>query len=301
MNLFQQVKDFFNLLKTAEFSKGIRFAVAAIVPLLVTGYFEVLEVGMAMAIGVLLTSPSDVPGSLRRRVIGVSLSVVIAVLATLIIGLSLTHPVIFIPVLIVLTFHFSMISIYGFRASLIAFSGLFAMVLSMAQVASEGGIFLHALWIGAGGIWYLIFSLVLHYFLRRRETDQLLTEAFELTADYLEIRARLLGETKENREKLEQEVFDLQTSINEKHELIREMLITRRRNFGRSGMVRKRLLIFMELVDILELSMANPVNYQRMEELFAPYDARMRHVQEWSNIMASRLRELSGVLLNKNS
>lgn len=301
LNLFQHLKDFFNLFRTAEFSKGIRFAVAAIVPLLVTAYFGVIEIGMAMAIGVLLTSPSDVPGSLRRRVIGVSLSVVIAVFATLVIGFSLTHPAIFIPVLVLLTFHFSMISVFGFRASLIAFSGLFAVVLSMAQVASEGGIILHSLWIGAGGVWYLLFSLTLHYLLRRRETDQLLAEAFELTADYLKIRARLMGEKGENREKLEKEVFDLQTAINEKHELIREMLITRRRNFGRSGMVRKRLLIFMELVDILELSMANPVNYQRMEELFVEHPEKIGLVKDWSFIMAENLKMIAGVMLGKKN
>lgn len=299
LNLFRHFKDFFNLLKTAEFSKGIRFAVAVLVPLLVTGYLGVIEIGMAMAIGVLLSSPSDVPGSLRRRVIGVSFSVVIAVFATLVIGFSLTHPVIFILVLVLLTFHFSMISVFGFRASLIAFSGLFAIVLSMAQVASEGGIIQHSLWIGAGGIWYLLFSLALHYFLRRRETDQLLAEAFDLTANYLEIRGRLMAEKEENREKLEKEVYDLQTSINEKHELIREMLITRRRNFGRSGMVRKRLLIFMELVDILELSMANPVNYQRMEELFKEHPDKIGLVKDWSFIMARNLRMLGGIMLGK--
>ena len=301
LNLIQHLKDFFNLLRTAEFSKGIRFAVAAIVPLLVTGYLNVLEIGMAMAIGVLLTSPSDVPGSLRRRVIGISLSVVIAVFATIVIGFSLTHPVIFIPVLVLLTFHFSMISVFGFRASLIAFSGLFAVVLSMAQVASQGGIVLHSLWIGAGGIWYLLFSLALHYFLRRRETDQLLAEAFELTADYLDIRARLMDEKGENNHQFQKELFDLQTSINEKHELIREMLITRRRNFGRSGMVRKRLLIFMELVDILELSMSNPVNYKKMQELFSGHPEKIGLVKDWSFLMAQNLRMIAGIMLGKKN
>ena len=301
MKLFQHIKDFFHLLSTAEFSKGIRFAVAAIVPLLVTGYFDKLEIGMAMAIGVLLTSPSDVPGSLRRRIIGISLSVVIAVFATMIIGFSLSHPLIFIPVLVLLTFHFSMISVFGFRASLIAFSGLFAVVLSMAQVASEGGIILHSLWIGAGGIWYLFFSMSLHFLMRRRETDQLLSEAFELTADYLDVRAQLMDENGEIKTNSQQELFDLQTSINEKHELIREMLITRRKNFGRSGMVRKRLLIFMELVDILELSMSNPVNYQKMQELFAPHPEKIKLVKEWSFLLAENLRMIAEVMMGRRN
>ncbi|WP_051205331.1 FUSC family protein [Salinimicrobium xinjiangense] len=295
MNPYQQIKSFFHLLKTAEFSRGIRFAVAAILPLLIAGYFDALEIGIAMAIGVLLTSPSEVPGSLRRRVIGVFLSVIIAVFATVIIGFALGNTLVFLPIFILLTFHFSMISVYGFRASLIAFSGLLAIVLSMAQVASEGGIITHALWIGAGGLWYLLFSLLLHHLFRRRETDLLLSEAFDLTAEYLEIRASLMCQKGEETEELQKQLFVLQTSINEKHELIREMVITRRKNFGRSGMVRKRLLIFMELVDILELGMANPVNSERMTELFSNHEGKVRQVEEWSLLMAARLREIAEV------
>ncbi|UZH55053.1 FUSC family protein [Salinimicrobium tongyeongense] len=292
MNLYRQLQSFYNLLKTGEFSKGIRFAVAAVVPLLVSSQLGEIKIGIAMAVGVLLTSPSDVPGSLRRRVIGVSFSIAIAVGATMLTGLSLAYPVLFILVLVLQIFHYSMISVFGFRASLIAFSGLFAVVLSMTQVTAEGNIFLHAFWIGMGGVWYLLFSLLFHYLTQRRETDQLLREVFELTAQYLEKRSHLMDLKEEKRESLEKELFALQTSINEKHEIIRELVITRRKNFGRSGMVRKRLLIFMELVDILELGMAHPVNFSRMKELFAAHEDKIRLIQDWSLVMAGQLRML---------
>lgn len=290
LNLFRQLKSFFKLLKTGEFSRGIRFAVAAILPLLVTFQIGEISIGIAMAVGVLLTSPSDVPGSLRRRVIGISFSIAIAVLATVITGVSLVYPVFFIPVLVLQIFHYSMISVFGFRASLISFSGLLAVVLSMAQVAAEGGILSHAFWIGIGGLWYLLFTLLFHFLLRQRETDQLMGEVFDLTAQYLEIRSLLIGLNCENREQLEKELFALQSTINEKHEIIREMVITRRKNFGKSGRVRKRLLIFMELVDILELGMANPVNFSKMSELFAFHEDKIQLIQEWNITMAACLR-----------
>ncbi|MCX2837364.1 FUSC family protein [Salinimicrobium sp. MT39] len=299
MNLYRQLQSFFTLLKTGEFSKGIRFAVAAIVPLLVTSQMGEIKIGIAMAVGVLLTSPSDVPGSLRRRVIGVSLSIAIAVAATILTGLSLAYPVFFIVVLVLQIFHYSMISVFGFRASLIAFSGLFAVVLSMTQVTAEGSILLHAFWIGMGGVWYLLFSLFFHYLLQRRETDQLLRDVFELTAQYLEKRSHLMSVTDEKREQAEKELFALQTSINEKHEIIRELVITRRKNFGRSEMVRKRLLIFMELVDILELGMAHPVNFSRMRALFVSHEDKIQHIQEWSLVMAAHLRILGQTPQNK--
>lgn len=301
MNLLFHLKSFLNLLKTADFSKGISFAVAAILPLLVAGYFDELQVGISMAIGVLLCSPSDVPGSLRRRVIGVSLSVIIAVFATIVAGYAAAHDLLFVPILIVLMFGFSMISVYGFRASLISFSGLFAVVLSMAKVASEGGVLPHALLVGCGGMWYLIFTLLLHFINERKETELLLSEAFDLTADYLKARAELLTADSHEHEKYKKELIDLQTSINEKHETIREMLISRRRNFGRSGMVRKKLLIFMEVVDILELSMANPVNYERMKILFTSRTNELNLIKDWSLSLSEDVRRVGRAIgANRN-
>lgn len=290
MSLLFHLKAFLKLLKTAEFGKGISFAVAAILPLLISGYFDELQVGISMAIGVLLCSPSDVPGSLRRRVVGVAFSITIAVFATLVSGYASGNDLVFVPILILLMFGFSMISVYGFRASLISFSGLFAVVLSMAKVASEGGVLTHALLLGCGGIWYLCFTLVLHFINERKEAEILLAEAFDLTADYLKIRAKLLDLDPDEREQYQKELFELQTSINEKHEIIREMLISRRRNFGRSGMVRKKLLVFMEVVDVLELSMANPVNYSRMTNLFAERSHEINLMKEWSLSLAKEIK-----------
>ncbi len=301
VNLLSHFSSFFNLIKTAEFSKGISFAVAAILPLLFTGYYDRLEYGIPMTIGVLLSSPSDVPGSLRRRMIGVALSVLMATLGTLLAGYAAMHALLFVPVLMLLIFCFSMISVYGFRASLIAFSGLFAVVLSLAKVPSEVSVLTHSLLIGTGGIWYLLFTVTLHYLNRRRETETLLAEGFELTAQYLDIRNQLLRAAPRDRTQLKKDLFEVQTSINEKHEVIREMLISRRKNSGRSGVVRKNLLIFMDMVDILELAMANPVNYERMDELFRERKEKYEHIKEWSEMMCAQVKKIGEVWSSKQT
>lgn len=268
---------------------------AALLPLLISGYFGHLNVGISMAIGVLVTSPSDVAGSLSRRTIGISLSIVIAVAATILAGFATQVPLFFIPLLFLLLFGISMISVYGFRASLIAFSGLFAVVLSMAKIASEAGILTHALFLGLGGIWYLGFIIIIFLINRKKETEALLAEAFGLTADYLEVRNKLFQNSDDDEEEITKELVSLQTLINEKHEIIREMLISGRRRSGRSGAVRKKLLIFSELVDILELGMANPVNSKKMQQLFIPYPERINIIKEWNSKMAEQLRRFSAV------
>lgn len=295
MNLLKQIKSFFEVFKAADFSKGLRFATAATLPVVVAGYFDAISVGIPMAVGVLLSSPSDVPGSFHRRVVGVSLSIIAAVSGSIIAGYAALTDFYFIPVLVLLMFGFSMISVFGFRASLISFSGLFAVVLSLANVSAENSVLERAFYIGCGGVWYLVLTALLHHLLRRRETEALLAETFDLTADYLEKRMSLLDVDSAQHEELQKELFDIQTSLNEKHETIRELVITRRRNFGRSGNVRKKLLIFIELVDILELGMANPVNFQKMRELFEERQDQLDLVKEWNQLMVQRLREISQV------
>ncbi|MFD0975535.1 FUSC family protein [Salinimicrobium gaetbulicola] len=295
MNLTQYFKSFLELLKTAEFSKGISFAVAAILPILLANHFGQASVGVAMAIGVLLSSPSDVPGSLERRMTGVFFSVIMATLGTLLAGYAAMSNVLMIPVLAVLIFGFSMISVFGFRASLIAFSGLFAIVLSLAKVPSEGSVLVHSLLVGTGGLWYLIFTVLLHFLTRRKETENLMAEGFELTAEYLQIRVNLMRDDSGDRESLKKELLRVQTSINENHELTRDVVISRRKNFGRSGVVRKKLLIFMDLIDILELGMANPVNYERMQQLFTNRKKELDLINDWSEAMVLQMKEISRV------
>lgn len=273
-------------------------AVAAISSLGAASFLGALNVGVAMAVGALVSSPSDINGSFRRRTIGILLSVFLAVASTIIAGYA-AQTVFFVPILALLIFSLSMISGYGFRASLISFSGLFAVVLSMANIPSGQSVFVHALWMGLGGLWYLILSILLYSLNPGKQAEELLTEAFELTADYLRLRAELLTATIEEREVLRKRLSALQADLNDKHETIRELVISRRVRSGRSGEARKKMLIFMELVDILEISMANPVNYERMESLFSGHEETLQEFKEWSEKMADELLTLSGLVDNE--
>lgn len=271
-------------------------AVAAISSLGLTYYLGAINVGVAMALGALVSSPSDITGSFRRRNIGILISIFLAVFSTLVAGYA-AQSVFFIPILGILTFSLAFISVYGFRASLISFSGLFAVVLSLAKVPSEETILMHALWIGLGGFWYLTLSLVLHFLNRGKQAEELLAEGFAVTADYLRIRAHLVTAAPDARTDMKRELSELQSAINEKHETIRELVISRRVKSGKSGEARRKMLVFMELVDILEISMANPVNYDRMDQLFQGHGETLEVFKEWSIAMADELQAMA-VLLN---
>src|SRR5690606_18877950 len=72
----------------------------------------------------------------------------------------------------------------------------------------------------------------------------------------------------DNEEEQTKRLLELHEQINTNHETLREILITNRTQSGSSNLSRRFLLIFIELVDMMELAMANSSNYRNVENKF---------------------------------
>ena len=257
--------DLIKFLRSTDFSKAIVLTIAIVVPVSIFYQLDQLEIGVSIAMGCLLSSPSDVPGSFKHKVLGILLAAMLGAVSFCVAGYAAKLLWAIIPMLIIMIFAISYLSVYGFRASLVTFSGLLAIVLSFANLSSGLEIWQKSLLIGLGGIWYLIISISWYFIKPERATEQLLAETIELTAEYLRLRARLLHAGTDIDE-IQKELFQTQNDLNEHHESLREILISSRRSSGSSAYSRKRLLVFIDLVDMLELAMANPVDYKTLHE-----------------------------------
>ncbi|MBX0332847.1 FUSC family protein [Pontibacter sp. HSC-14F20] len=262
--MLQELKHF---LKSTDFVKALVITFGAAVPVSLGIWLEQVPYFLSIAMGVVLASGSAVPGSRKHKNVGIIASAAIAMLASIAIDLASESLYLLLPVLGVLVFCISFISVYGFRASLVSFAGLMAMVLSFVHAHTGADIFIHGLLMGAGGLWALLLSLVFHSLLQRRQTENLLTECLRQTARYIQLRGKLVTES-QDRDALQKEFYNLQVKLNETHEALREVLLHERQSSGTSNYHRKQLLIFIDLIDILELSLANPANYERARELF---------------------------------
>ncbi len=225
------------------------------------------EIGLSLCLGAIWCSPSDVSGSLKHKQIGILASSGLVVIISFIGGyLNMTNYLLF-PILGLLTFCIAFISIYGFRASLISFSGLLALILSFANISKGLEVYQFALFVGCGGLWYLTLSTLSYYLNPKAQTEELLSKTFLLTADFLDTRRQLIG-TQPNRVALQKQLINIQSELIEHHGTLREILILSRKNSGKSNYNNKRLLVFIQLVEILETAIANPVNYEKMDALF---------------------------------
>lgn len=286
-------RDFAEFFSSTDFSKAILLGIALTLPILFGIKLEMLQVGITITVGALLASPSDVSGSIRHKTTGILLATAMTMLISLIGGYLHFSLWLLFPILGIMMFSISYISIYGFRASLISFSGLFALVLSFSNVSSgEMMPYERALLIGLGGIWYVSLSLLWHFLFPKGPTEFYLSKTVKLTSEYLQIRGELVAE-KENRSELLKKLLGVQAKLTDTHETLRGILITRRTGSGKSTYEGKRLLIFAQLVDMLELAMANPVNYSKTDTLF---EKKPKHLIDFQNLlfaMADRLEEIS--------
>ncbi|PVW15375.1 hypothetical protein DDV96_07310 [Marixanthomonas spongiae] len=280
-------------LKSTNFSKAILVGISLTLPIIIGLKFDFSEIALALAFGAFWSSPSDISGSFRHKTIGILFSIVLIMVVSFV-GEYLTTFTMWLLLLVlgVLAFAISYISIFGFRASLISFSGLLALVLSFAHEVDRLEIYEYALYIGLGGLWYLLLATLWHYINPKGQTEELFKEIYQQTAEFLEIRGKLVGPNCD-RDQLQSQLLELQNDMNDTHETLREILISSRKSSGRSGYQSKRLLVFVELVDIMEAALANPVNYNKMDALLQHHPEFIKDFQELLFEMSKQMRLIS--------
>ena len=266
--------------------------IAITVPIVLGIELGHLEIGLAIGYGAFWSSPSNVSGSYRHKVYGILFSTALVMVVSFIGGYLNFQEWLLIPVLGLLAFVIAMISVYGFRASLISLCGLLALVLSFAHEPEELTIWQYALLIGVGGLWYLLLATILYRLNPRAQTEEFLYKTYLLTADFLETRGQLISE-RVNRKDLQAQLYTRQSELMEQHTALREILINTRKNSGQSIYNGKRLLVFTQLVEILETAVANPVQYDKMDIFF---DAHPEYIQRFQTLifeMSGQLRKIA--------
>lgn len=294
----ENLKELLQFLKSISFYRAIRVGIAVTLPAVIGTQLGYFEIGMAISFGAFWSSPSDVSGSFRHKKIGILISAALVMIVSLIKGYLNFELWLLLPILGLLTFAIAYISVYGFRASLVSFSGLMALALSFALDLQPLEIYQYALLVGLGGLWYFVLSIIWYRINPKAETEEFLSETFLLTSEFIEIRGKLVNPV-EDREKLQSELLKLQSELTENHETLREILILSRKTSGSSHYQDKRLLVFEQLIEMLEAAVANPVDYDRMDTLLKDHPQYTQDFQKLIFEMSYQLRMISDAGSNK--
>lgn len=274
------------------FTNAIKVTIAAVIPVVIFSFLGKFEMGFAMALGAFFTYPSDIPSSLKHKVNGVLVTAFLVSGINLLVNIVFPYSWIFYPFLAVLIFLISMLSVYGQRATMVSFSGLIAVSLAFASINTGWAMLLHAGLILAGGLFYLLISLIFHYIKPHRYVELQIAECIKLTAKYLKLRGDLWTLNADRKSIIEKQLH-LQVELNTIHQNIREVLISSHTTSGSSNQNRKMLLVFISLVEILELALSTAFDHDKLHQKFDDHPKVLHTYQNLAYNLAASLKQLS--------
>lgn len=283
--------NFFKNFYTFDFYKGLvlTFFIGTVLYLAISlGRFNE---GLVFIFGVLFAFFANVEGTTKHRTLGMVAAVGVALFNTLICLLTADFtPVFYILTWLVLLFSTSLLAAYGYRGSMLAFSGLFAVVMSFSyqRLALPNSYILELL--ALGGVAYIGVSLLVHRIIKNRTIEFLLADTIELTATYLQVQEKLNWEESTDTLKLQNTLLKTQSAINEKHEALRVVLLHNVEKITASGKTKRYYLLFLELITVYEMAIGN---YIQVDEWKTELGEHFEKTQAFRKVSKAMIDELN--------
>jgi uncharacterized membrane protein (TIGR01666 family) len=294
--MLQRIRNFTD---STNFTKAIIVTVAAAAPVLILSRLGFFNIGFAIALGAFLAYPADIPSNLLHRTKGLLTASLMVPGCMLIVNLLHPFPYIFYPVTLILVFFLSMISVYGQRATMVSFSGLLAVALATGHIHTGWEMLHYAGYILGGGLLYTSISVTFNYLSPHRYTELQIADCMRLTSKYMKLRGDL-WDADADRASIVEKQLNLQVEINLTHENLREVLIRNRHSTQNSDRSRRMLLVFISLMEILELALSTSFDHSKLHEKFNAHPKVLDTYQNLAYNLASALKKISKAVENRN-
>ena len=246
---------------------GIILTATVVIPAVVLYQFGVLSTATALPLGALCTGLTDTPGPPIHRRNTLTASVIINFVMVLIAGFSHPYPPLIITWLVLFGMFFSLLGVYGSRASSIGLIALLVFIFNIDAHAGSSTI-KTALLFTAGGVLYTIVALLQNSLRPYKLIQQLLGECIVETAEYLKTKAAFYGPHADS-SKLYDDLIRYQVNIHQQHENLRELLYKTRQAVTESTRKgRVLMLTFIDLIDLFERIITSQQDYGHLHEIF---------------------------------
>jgi uncharacterized membrane protein (TIGR01666 family) len=249
-------------------SEGIRITVGLTLPTIIGTYLHREHIGITMSIGAICVTIVDNAGPVIYRKNAMLVCNAVIFIASLLTGFAVGSAVATGLLIAVFCFIFSMIGVYGTRAGSIGLAGLFVMVLNLTQRSGVEDIILNAVYILCGGVWYMLLSLSLYSFRPYKVTQQALGDLIQSTGSYMLWRTAFYSKDPDY-DSIYSNLLDKQAEINDKQNLVRELLYKSRNIVKESTNTgRITLLIFIDINDLFERMMSLQLHHKIFHQYF---------------------------------
>ncbi len=262
------IKEYKSFVTSHYLNDGVRISIGILLPALICGHFGMLPVGMSISLGAMCVSITDNPGPIHHRRNGLIACNIIVFFMALIVGVVHHTHWLFAILLPIFCFIFSMIGVFGTRATSIGIAALLAMVLQMHQQNEGIYILYNSLYLLAGGAWYTLLSLALYSIRPYKLIQQALGEYVMSAADYLRAKASLY-EKDVDYDKSNELLLKAQIDAQQRQNLVAELIFKTRDIVKESTNTgRVIMMIFLDAADLFERSMTSHQDYQKLHTYF---------------------------------
>ncbi|MEJ6978917.1 FUSC family membrane protein [Pedobacter sp. P351] len=263
-----QTKEIRKFLFSQYFSDGLRITFGVLLPSLIFAQMGNLEAGITISLGAITTSIPDNPGPVIHKRNAMLACIAFMLIVAFITGFINQYALLVTIEIFLLCFFFSMLNIYGNRASSISTAVLIIMILTIDRSFNIYSLLEYVGFLAAGGIWYMTLSLMVSQIRPYRIAQHTLGECAIRVGEYLRLKAEFYNlnqDTDENYKKL----IDQQIIVHQQQDTVREVLFKDKMiTKNQTNTARLLILIFSDLNDLFEHSMATHYDYQTIRSVY---------------------------------
>ncbi len=207
------------------FSDALRTTLTVLFPIIIFFYLGNQEAATGIGVGALLISLTDLPDNRLNKLKNALISIAVFFLTTFLVSQILVFQLWSAIVITFLALLFSMFAVYGQKMGLIGTMALivctFVMGLHPARPLYFSGYML------VGGVWYYLVSVIQTLMRPYRSLNHAIFECLLASAAFLKVKAKNYDPTLQL-DHQQKEIIKLHIRVNQKHELIRNLLLTDR-------------------------------------------------------------------------
>ncbi|CAH0229536.1 Inner membrane protein YccS [Pedobacter sp. Bi27] len=205
------------------FSDALRTTITVVLPIILFFYLGNPEAAKGIGVGALLISLTDLPDNRLNKLKTALSSIIVFFATTLVVSSVLDHVYLSAVVVVIAAFGFSMFAVYGQKLSLIGTMALIVCTFVMG-LHPERPLYFSS-YILIGGVWYYIISLIQILIRPYRSLHHAIFECLMSSAMFLNAKAKNY-DVNVPLDLQQKEAIKLHIKVNQKHELIRNLLLT---------------------------------------------------------------------------
>lgn len=286
-------KKYLNFINGRYAAEGFRITGGIIAPSIILNAFGLLSIGLVLSFGALCVSVADTPGAARHRINGMLATCLLVTLLALLTPLVASNPVLLSVLLVLGGFVFSMFTVYGVRSSAVGIAALIMIILSLQSPPHGKDIWVHAAYTLAGGVWYMLYSLVLYRLRPYKFIQQVLGDYVSDVAQYLRSRGALYADHPDY-DKVNEALLQKQIKVEAQQNLLSDLLFNTRKIVKESTQMGRVLVkVYLEVAELFESIMTSFQDYRLLHQQFD--ETGILH--EYELIISSLANELDEIAL----